>query len=57
MKNELLHSKSVAEMFQILKKYYDLDNCNPSLMIKQIMVNKLQQGVVALGAKPRREYA
>jgi len=57
MNEELMLSTSISEAVQVIKKYYDLDNCKPSPMMKQIVLPKIVTGLKTLGAKPRREYA
>lgn len=57
MERELRDAPNMAEAFKIVGKYYDLENCKPSLMQKQIVLPKIVNGMNALGAKARREYA
>lgn len=50
MNEELMEANSLSEMLKVLNKYYDLDNCKPSNMIKQIMFPKLLDALQKSGA-------
>lgn len=54
MNKELNAAENMAQMFDILKKYYDLENCKPGKITKGVMIAKLQQGVIFVGAKPKK---
>jgi len=56
MDAELKNSTSVAQMFDILKKYYDLENCKPGAIVKSGMIASLGRGVIFVNAKPKPQY-
>ena len=56
LNDELKKASSVSEMFRVLEKFYDLDNCKPGSITKSIMVVNLQKGVGYVGAKPKPQY-
>jgi len=56
MEQELKNSSSIAEMFVVLGKYYDLENCKPGQITKSTMIGSLQRGVMLVGAKPKSIY-
>jgi hypothetical protein len=45
MNEELMNCDTPLEMFAVVNKYYDLDNCVPSEMIKAIFVPQLLNGI------------
>lgn len=51
MEAELRKADNMAEMFRILMRYYDLDNCKPGAIVKGTMILNLQRGVTMLKAK------
>ena len=48
---ELKGAKSMKEMFSVLEKYYDLENCRPGDITKAGIIMSLQSGVKMVGAK------
>lgn len=56
MNKELLASSNVSESFDILKKYYDLENCKPGTIVRKMFIEKLTGSMASLGAKPRAQY-
>lgn len=56
MNQELNAAANIAEMFSILGKYYDLENCRPGAIVKSTMIGSLQRGVMLVGAKPKPQY-
>lgn len=55
LEDELHNSESIAEMFEILETYYDLENCCPGTIVKKIIIKNLQTAVVKLNAKRNPE--
>lgn len=53
---ELKESKSLADAFRILEKYYDLENCRPGMFTKAILISKLKDAVTFLKAVPNEKY-
>lgn len=53
---ELKICNSIADIFRVLGKFYDLENCKPGLITKSIMISKLQDGVKFVNAKPRKNF-
>lgn len=51
MNAELKKAANMKEIFSVLEKYYDLENCRPGDITKAGLIMKLQQGVKAVGAK------
>lgn len=52
---ELMNCNTLAEMLQVVKKYYDTENCRPGQIGKQIFIRTLDKALTILGAKLRRE--
>lgn len=56
MNQELNAAANMAEMFAVLGKYYDLENCRPGQIVKSTMIGALQRGVMLVNAKPKPQY-
>lgn len=50
MNEELMRAGSLSEMLRVINKYFDLDNCKPSNMIKQILYPKLEKAMIKIEA-------
>lgn len=48
---ELKKCNSVKEMFDVLTKYYDLENCKPASITKSMLISGLKKGISMTGAK------
>jgi len=51
MNAELKQARNMKEIFSILEKYYDLENCTPGDVTKAGIIMSLQKGVKMVGAK------
>lgn len=56
LRKELNGCDNIEEMFKVLGKYYELENCKPNMFTKSIMISKLQDAVKYLKASPRKQY-
>ena len=54
MNQELMNCKTLAEMLDVIKKYYDVENCRPGQIGKQMFIASLPQALNVVGAKPRK---
>jgi len=57
MNKELKECATLADMLQVIHKYYDTENCRPGMIGKQIFIGTLDKAFKVLGAKPRRYNA
>jgi hypothetical protein len=53
MNEELKKATTVSEMFKILEKYYDLQNCKPGMTTKAVIINNLGKFILLTGAKKK----
>lgn len=56
MKQELKDASSLKECFDVLGKYYELENCKPGFITKGILISKLEEAVKYMKAAPRKQY-
>jgi len=56
MRKELNACNNIAQAFDVLKKYYELENCKPQMFVKAQFVAKIGKSMKDLGAQPRRQY-
>lgn len=54
MNEELINCKTLSEMLDVIKKYYDTENCRPGQMGKQMFIASLPQALNVVGAKPKK---
>lgn len=53
MRDDLMDCGSLMDMFRTLNKYYDLDNCKPSSMIKAMLYPQLHSAIIKTNAKQK----
>ncbi len=57
MNKELKESNDLAQALDIFKKYYDLESCKPTPIIKSMFIAKLQEGLdKTLKCKARKQF-
>lgn len=50
---ELQQASSVSQMFDVLKKNYDLENCKPGIMVKSTVIAGLKSAIKMLRPNER----
>lgn len=55
MNQQLLDCKTLTEMLDTIKKYYDTDNCKPGQIGKQMFISNLPKALAVVGAKPKNK--
>jgi hypothetical protein len=56
MEAELKTANTVSDMLDILKKYYDCENCRPGAIGKGVFIKNMPTALLVLGVKPKNEY-
>lgn len=57
MNKELKESTDLGHALDIIKKYYDVENCKPPAIVKSIFIAKLQEGLdKTLKCKARKQF-
>jgi len=51
--NELQNARNVAEMLEIINKFYAVENCTPGQITKSTLINGLKTAIRLTGAKLR----
>ena len=54
MNQELMNCRTVTEMLDTIKKYYDTDNCRPGQIGKQMFIANLPSALNVLGVKHKK---
>lgn len=57
MEGELVNAENMAQMFEILGRYYDLENCKPGYIVKRAIIQYLQMGVKTVRAQAKPMHA
>jgi len=57
IKEELKASRNLKEAFDILGKYYELENCKPGFIVKGVLIKKLEEAVKTMNAQPRKQFS
>lgn len=51
--NELNQAKTINDLFDVLRKYYELENTELSILYKNILINNLGNVINLLNVKER----
>ncbi len=54
MNEELMECDTLAEMFAVLKRFYNLEDCKPSMMLKMVVIPQLVEAVERLEPEPKK---
>jgi hypothetical protein len=53
-KNELKAAASVKDMFNVIEKYYKIEDAKPGAIVKATLISGLLNGIKITQAKPRQ---
>ena len=54
LRAELQKCNSVAEMFNVINKFYDIESTRPGAIVKATLIGGLLNGLKITQAKPRK---